>query len=344
MRRILLLPVAVVMVAFAGVLLAADSGGFEEGRSLEMAGKTAEALTVYQRALEQRPNRDLAIAAGALCGKMKRYELGISLLLPLLESNPRDVSLLNLVALLHSKNGQGTEAVRRWEQVLSIDPGNATARQWLEKAKPLVAPAEPISADSPRPGAARETIDMDGGPLPEDRQEATAQKLLAELRKISPAEIEEYRYRYKTIARRCPKSAAMPDVCWKLSTLFLIGDVPPRPDEARPLLERLWRDFPSSRWAPFAANRLVGIYRDAAAWAELAKLCQEAPPRLTLSEDERACWQCSLARAMHGLGRKAEAVELLESLRSQSQKTPAAARIAETMLPALTSSGEETQP
>lgn len=342
MRRIFLLPAVMAIAIWSGGALAADSVGLEEGRSLEKAGKSAEALAVYQRALERGANRELGIAAGALCGKMKRYELGISLLQPCLEAAPRDVGLLNLVALLHSKNGQAVNAARRWEQVLAIDPGNATARQWLEKTKK----AAPTSSDAPagdvpRPSAEGESTGAGEGPFPEDRQEAIAQKLLAELQKISPAEIEEYRGRYNTIVRRCPKALAMPDVCWKLSTLYLIGDVPPRPDEARPLLERLWRDHPASKWAPFAANRLVNIYRDAAAWEDLLKLSQEAPGRLMLSEDEKACWQCGLAQALLGLGRQAEAAELLEAVRSQAQKTPAAAGIADSMLTSLDLSGKE---
>lgn len=124
MRRILLLPAVLAISVWAGVLLAADSSGLEEGRRLEKAGNAAEALAVYQRALDRGANRELAIAAAALCGKMKRYELGISLLQPSLEAAPRDVGLLNLLALLHSKNGQAAEAARRWEQVLAIDPGN----------------------------------------------------------------------------------------------------------------------------------------------------------------------------------------------------------------------------
>ncbi|MBP7632646.1 hypothetical protein KBA41_00650 [Candidatus Ozemobacteraceae bacterium] len=344
MRRILLLPAVMAMAIWSGSLLAADSGGLEEGRNLEKAGKSAEALAVYQRALERGANRELGIAAGALCGKMKRYELGINLLQPCLEAAPRDVGLLNLVALLHSKNGQAAEAARRWEQVLAIDPGNATARQWLEKTKkaPPPLPDAPAS-DALRPADGTESTAAGEGPFPEDRQEAVAQKLLAELGNISPTEIEEYRSRYNTIVRRCPKATAMPDVCWKLSTLYLIGDVPPRPDEAKPLLERLWRDHPASKWAPFAANRLVSIYRDASAWEDLMKLSQEAAGRLTLSEDEKACWQCGLAQALLGLGRQAEAAELLESVRSQAQKTPAAADIADSLLASLDLSGKEPQ-
>ncbi len=289
----------------------------EEGKALEKAGKLREALTVYRVALERQPTRELYRACGSLCGKLREYDLGRRLVEPGLAAFPDDEGLRKLHALLNEKHRIARAAAPSAFPAAPEPSATATA----------TAASAPV-ADDGAPGP-------DETPLPAAEQAGQAKKLQAELRQIQPGEVATYERKLREILFRCPTSPLAPDAGWKLSNLYLYAQVPPETGKARTILMHLWKNHPRCRWAAFAANRLCTVFTEAGQYQDLLDLAREAPTRLILDPDEKACWQCDEARALIGLGQIEAARAILAGVQKTWSTTPVASKVADQLLAGL---------
>ncbi|NLI76799.1 MAG: hypothetical protein GX442_10205 [Candidatus Riflebacteria bacterium] len=310
-------PVALLMSVLLTLALAWPCPGAglpEEGKALEKAGKLREALAVFRAALERQPTRELYRACGSLCGKLREYDLGRRLVEPGLAAFPDDEGLRKLHALLNEKHRTA----------------RATGPADFTTAGTVTAPvtAAPPGADDGAPGP-------DETPLPPAEQAGQAKKLQAELRQIQPDEVATYEKKLREILFRCPTSPLAPDAGWKLSNLYLYAQVPPETGKARTILMHLWKNHPKCRWATFAANRLCTVFTEAGQHQDLLDLAREAPTRLVLDPDEKACWQCDEARALIGLGQPDAARTILTGVQKTWSTTPVASKVADQLLAGL---------
>ncbi|MGE5110317.1 MAG: rhomboid family intramembrane serine protease [Acidobacteriaceae bacterium] len=89
------------------------------------AGKTTEAMALYQQALKNRPNDEaLAVEYGTLLDQLKKYPEEIEVVKQLSAQHPKDARYLAALCGAYVKNQEAPNAVAPCRKALELDPKN----------------------------------------------------------------------------------------------------------------------------------------------------------------------------------------------------------------------------
>jgi tetratricopeptide (TPR) repeat protein len=108
------------------------------GRSLEEVGQFENSLTMYTRALEMNPEKDLSYRVGRLLVRLGRGEEAEQHLLAANKDSPHDEALF-LLAKYYDEQGRFEEAMLGYEALLKIESAHTAEvreRLTLLKARP----------------------------------------------------------------------------------------------------------------------------------------------------------------------------------------------------------------
>jgi tetratricopeptide (TPR) repeat protein len=106
------------------------NGHVNLGRALMRTGKLAEGVASYERALSLYPAYTAAkLELGTLLVFLKRHERAESLLLDVLETEPRNAAALYNLGLLYQAQGRASDALSAFERFLAVSDDAASRQQ-----------------------------------------------------------------------------------------------------------------------------------------------------------------------------------------------------------------------
>jgi len=268
--------VSLLILLFWKTLLASPDV-LQKGLSLEKAGNQQEALKTYQEGLSKNPEPCLYVAAGALLGKMGKFQEGIDLLSQALKKFPRETKILNLKGLLHSRNGETKQACELWQSVLKIDPSNKNAGEWMARnQKPslkIVSPGPENPTDKPEKlEDGEETGSLSGEWGPDffnstepvnklEEQVKLGKALIAEVvgKKVPLEKLEKT---YVKVMRLCPDTGYAPLCGYKLVNLEIYGKIESDKMKAMAAIEHITSRYNIPELGPVLIPILLSCYED----------------------------------------------------------------------------------
>ncbi|MFZ2956608.1 MAG: tetratricopeptide repeat protein [Candidatus Ozemobacteraceae bacterium] len=318
----------------------------KEGDTLEKAKKNDEALKLYRDALKEAPNEDIFRKAGSLLGKLHRYDDAEIVLKAGIQKFPKNASLLNLLAIIKYRKGTVDEARADWNNVLSMDPNNAMAKEWLARTgsatrviKPGSETAKATSGSEKKPAensspttdssassgntggdagtgsGGKPSLTAEGPALPLPEQEKLAKKLYTDMTQIDEWKLDEFIALHHQVVAKCPGTERAQESCWKLSNLYLMGYDSPKYDEIIEVLEHLVRKYPDSLLMPDAKNRLLNAYRNSGNHAKVVEMYAELFKLNPQPEEQQfKVWALEYADSLRAVGREADAKALWQQV------------------------------
>jgi tetratricopeptide (TPR) repeat protein len=266
--------------------LHANREALKRGQALERQNKYEQALEVYKNAIKQKPTEALYIEAGALLGKMQKYENAKKVLELGLKDFPESTSLKNLLALIMVRTNQNDKAISLLKEVLDVDSDNGFAKKWLAKIQPTDqgAPATTqqethqsvdqsfsgSSSATPADGAYRVSND-----LSLEEQKELAKKLYQQMMGLEKWELDYFKELHQEVITKCPETAQAEESCWRLSNLYILGEDPPNYQATIDVLEHLLKQYPDTPLLPDAKNRLMISYQKTNQPEKVVELYQE---------------------------------------------------------------------
>lgn len=292
----------------------------KRGRALQTANQFEAALQLYKQSLAQNPTPEVYIEAGSLLGKMQHYDNAEVVLQKGIEDFSNNTSLKNLLALIKYRKGSKTEAAQILEKVLSIDPDNSFAINWLEtinnekSATATTSTEETVSEEPTTPSAPSYRPSPEGTfaiseDLDEEQQKVLAVKLYKEMMELEKWELESFISLHKEVIERCPLTAQAEESCWRLSNLYLLGEDPPNYFGIISVLEHFTKHYSESDLYPNVINRLMLSYKKAGQNEKLVQLYEQLFERDPDPIDEATFFARALefADALYAIGRNEDA-------------------------------------
>lgn len=287
MFRSKFLLIFLLMVTLSSVLPASESI-LKQGRALQRERKFDEALQLYKNGLKQNPTEDLYVEAGALLGKMQKYENAETVLEKGLQDFAESKSLRNLLALIKIRKGDKAKAKALLEEVLAKDPENGFAKKWLAKVdagdvddadqetavSQDVKPAQVSSGSSITGTVSTGAYRVDSS-LSKDEQKALAVKLYQEMMDLEKWELDSFKELHRKVIEKCPLTDQAEESCWRLSNLYLLGEDPPDFQNVIEVLEHLLKQYPNTPLMPDAKNRLLVSYQQSGQMDKVVTLYEE---------------------------------------------------------------------
>lgn len=267
--------------------LYANREALKKGQALERQNKYEQALEVYKNAIKQTPTEALYIEAGALLGKMQKYENAQKVLELGLKDFPQSTSLKNLLALIMVRTNQNQKAIKLLNQVLEADSDNGFAKKWLAKIQPSdeASPettqqeahksADQSFASSTSSTSISDDIYQVSNELSLPEQKELAKKLYQQMMGLEKWELDYFKELHQEVITKCPDTAQAEESCWRLSNLYLLGEDPPNYQATIDVLEHLLKQYPETPLFPDAKNRLMISYQKTNQPEKVVELYQE---------------------------------------------------------------------
>ncbi|HOT29152.1 MAG TPA: tetratricopeptide repeat protein [Candidatus Ozemobacteraceae bacterium] len=248
------------------------------------AGETKQ-LEVLQKAVQEGGTEaDFKALAGYL-GKSRNVDDAVQVAVTGLRKYPSSTGLLNLHGLLMHRRGRPSEALSSFRRCLEIDPNNSFAREWISRVSSTASSSNAVNSVSetkqvrdPDMHAGADIVSPSPATAlsPED-QEKMALQILEEVTEIDDWNLEAIETRYRRIIETCPQSRYVPEVCWRLSNLYLYAwdmmNDQPNYDGIIEILSLMLEKYPVDDLKDDVLQRLAIAYEKTDRWPEAA-MCQ----------------------------------------------------------------------
>jgi len=321
----------------SSALLAGERSASEvllEGKQLEKAGKTAEAVEVFRKAIREHPSEALYSACGSLLGKLSKLNDAATLLNEGLKQFPDSPSLLNVRGLVLLRQGKPEQAAQDWKKVLAREPNNAFARDWLKKAekpgaaaarKPATPGVEPGSTPEPEPtpdvpakasGLNDQTLTIKplAQPGSPEEQAKKAKAIYTQMAGMSNNDLDALEALHLQVIQECPDTDFARESIFMLSNMYQFATANPLIEKQSALLDYLLEKYPGSDPAVLLMNRIVNTYRAAGKPEKLVGVYSKALTNPNIDDRSFIIYGLDYAKALQETGKKDEARNMLTAV------------------------------